>query len=48
VMAYGASSNPASPWYSDQAAMFARGELKSVAFSEAEIAAGLVRRYRPR
>jgi acyl-homoserine-lactone acylase len=47
VMAYGASSNPTSPWYSDQAAMYARGELKPVAFSEAEISASLVRRYRP-
>jgi acyl-homoserine-lactone acylase len=47
VMAYGASSNPESPWYSDQAAMYARGELKPVAFSEDEIAASLVRRYRP-
>jgi acyl-homoserine-lactone acylase len=47
VMAYGASSNPESPWYSDQAAMYARGELKPVAFSEAEIAAQLVRSYRP-
>lgn len=47
VMAYGASSNPESPWYSDQAAMYARGEMKPVAFSEADIAAQLVRRYRP-
>ena len=47
VLAYGESSRPDSPWYSDQAAMFARGELKAVAFSEAEIARQLVRRYRP-
>jgi acyl-homoserine-lactone acylase len=47
IMAYGASSNPDSPWYDDQAAMYARGELKPVAFSEAEIAAQLVRSYRP-
>ena len=47
IMAYGASSDPDSPWYDDQAAMFARGELKPVAFSEAEIAAQLVRAYRP-
>lgn len=48
IMAYGASSNPESPWYSDQAAMYARGELKAVAFSEAEIERDLVKRYRPR
>ena len=47
VLAYGQSSRPDSPWYSDQAAMFARGELKKVAFSEGEIAGQLVRRYRP-
>jgi acyl-homoserine-lactone acylase len=47
IMAYGASSNPDSPHYADQAAMYARGELKPVAFGEAEIAAQLVRRYRP-
>jgi acyl-homoserine-lactone acylase len=47
IMAYGASSLPDSPWFSDQAAMYARGELKPVAFSEAEIASQLVRRYRP-
>lgn len=47
VLAYGESSRPDSPWYSDQAAMFARGEMKVVAFSEAEIARQLVRSYRP-
>ncbi|MCA9722886.1 MAG: penicillin acylase family protein, partial [Gemmatimonadetes bacterium] len=47
VLAYGESSIATSPWYSDQAAMYARGELKPVAFSEAEIAAQLVRAYRP-
>lgn len=47
IMAYGASSQPDSPWYDDQAAMYARGELKPVAFSEADIAAQLVRAYRP-
>ena len=47
VLAYGESSRPDSPWFSDQAAMYARGELKEVAFSEGEIARGLVRKYRP-
>jgi acyl-homoserine-lactone acylase len=47
VLAYGQSSRPNSPYFSDQAAMFARGELKRVAFTEGDIARGLVRRYRP-
>jgi acyl-homoserine-lactone acylase len=47
VLAYGQSARPESPYHSDQAAMFARGELKQVAFTEEEIAAQLVARYRP-
>jgi acyl-homoserine-lactone acylase len=47
VLAYGQSDDPASPHFADQAEMFARGELKRVAFSEREIARDLVRRYRP-
>jgi acyl-homoserine-lactone acylase len=47
VLAYGQSDDPDSPHFADQAAMFARGELKRVAFTEAEIARDLVRRYRP-
>jgi acyl-homoserine-lactone acylase len=47
VLAYGQSDDPASPHFADQAALFARGELKPVAFTEAEIAETLVRRYRP-
>lgn len=47
VLAYGQSNDPKSPYYSDQAALFARGELKPVAFTEAEIEEQLVRRYRP-
>ena len=47
VLAYGQSDDPASPHFADQAAMFARGELKRVAFTEAEIARDLERRYRP-
>jgi acyl-homoserine-lactone acylase len=47
VLAYGESSRPESPHHADQAAMFARGELKRVAFTEADIARDLVRRYRP-
>ena len=47
VLAYGESDDDASGHHTDQAAMFARGELKRVAFSEREIASQLVRRYRP-
>ena len=47
VLAYGESSNPDSPHHTDQAEMFTRGELKRVAFTEEEIAAQLIRSYRP-
>lgn len=47
ILSYGESNNPASPYFADQAAMFARGEMKPVAFTEADIAAATVRRYRP-
>ncbi len=47
VLAYGQSSREDSPHRTDQLAMFARGELKRVAFTEAEIARDLVRAYRP-
>ena len=47
ILAYGESDDPASPHHTDQTAMFARGELKRVAFSEREIASQLVRHYRP-
>ncbi len=47
VLAYGESPRDDSPFHSDQAEMFARGELKSVAWSDADIARQTVRRYRP-
>jgi acyl-homoserine-lactone acylase len=47
VLEYGESEDPASPHATDQAAMFGRGELKHVAFTEREIRSQLVRRYRP-
>ena len=47
VLAYGESPRPDSPFFSDQAAMFARGELKRVAWAEADIAAQTIRRYHP-
>ena len=45
ILSYGDSDAP--PHHTDQAALFARGELKPVAFTEADIARQLVRRYRP-
>ena len=47
VLAYGESPRPDSPFFSDQAAMFARGELKRVAWTQAEIDAQAIRRYHP-
>jgi acyl-homoserine-lactone acylase len=47
ILAYGQSDDPASPQFADQAPLFARGELKRVAFTERAIARDLVRRYRP-
>jgi acyl-homoserine-lactone acylase len=47
VLAYGESAREDSPHHSDQAAMFARGELKRVAFTARDVEAATVRRYRP-
>jgi acyl-homoserine-lactone acylase len=47
VLAYGESSDDASPWHSDQAAMFARGELKPVAWLPADVEKQTIKRYRP-
>ncbi len=47
VLAYGESARPESPWHADQAAMFARGELKPVAFTAADVDRQAVLRYRP-
>ncbi len=47
VLAYGQSPNPDSPHYDDQASMFARGEMKRVAWTEADIQQTTIRRYRP-
>lgn len=47
VLGYGQSAKPASPWHADQAAMFARGELKPVRFNAAEVERHAVKRYRP-
>ena len=47
ALAYGQSPRPESPWFSDQAAMFARGELKPVAYEAKDVDAQVVVRYRP-
>ena len=47
VLAYGESAREDSPHHSDQAEMFARGEMKRVAFTERDIEAQTIRRYRP-
>lgn len=47
VLGYGQSARPESPFYGDQAEMFARGEMKRVAFTERDIEAQTIRRYRP-
>ncbi len=47
VLAYGQSARTDSPHHADQAAMFARGEMKRVVFTEADIKRETVRQYRP-
>jgi acyl-homoserine-lactone acylase len=47
VLAYGQSPKPDSPWHADQAAMFARGEMKKVAFTARDVDAQALVRYRP-
>jgi acyl-homoserine-lactone acylase len=47
VLAYGQSARADSPFHSDQAAMFARGEMKPVAFTHRAVDGQAIRRYRP-
>ena len=47
VLVFGQTGDSSSVHFDDQAEMFARGEMKPVAFTEAQIEADLVRRYRP-
>jgi acyl-homoserine-lactone acylase len=47
VLAYGQSNKPGHPHNGDQGRVFARGEYKRVAFTEADIEAQVIRRYRP-
>lgn len=47
ILAYGQSTDPASPHHADQAAMFARGELKPVRFTAKDVVAHTIRQYVP-
>jgi len=47
VLAYGQSTDPASPYHDDQAAMFARGEMKPVWFLAKDVLAHAIRTYSP-
>jgi acyl-homoserine-lactone acylase len=47
VLAYGESPKPESPWHASQAEMFAKGEMKKVAFTPKDVDASAVARYRP-
>lgn len=47
VLAYGQSSKEDSPHHTDQAELFARNQMKKVAFTEDEIREQLLRQYRP-
>ena len=47
VLAYGQSGRADSPHHDDQAAMFAEGRIKPVAFTPEDIERRLIRRYRP-
>jgi len=47
ILAGGESGDPASPHFSDQAEMYARGEFKDVLFYKEDIEKNLERKYRP-
>jgi acyl-homoserine-lactone acylase len=47
VLAYGESPRADSPYFSDQAEMFAKGQLKPVAWLEKDVEAQTIKRYRP-
>ena len=47
ILAYGESSRRESPWFADQAEMFAKGELKKVAFTATDVERQAIVRYRP-
>jgi acyl-homoserine-lactone acylase len=47
ILAGGESGDPTSPHFTDQAAMYARGELKDVLYTKDDIERNLERKYRP-
>jgi acyl-homoserine-lactone acylase len=47
ILAYGNSNRPESPYYYDQAELFADNKMKPVAFTEEDIQRDLVRSYKP-
>jgi acyl-homoserine-lactone acylase len=47
ILAYGQSASEASPHHADQAALFARGVMKPVAYTRADVESQAERRYRP-
>lgn len=47
VLGYGQSTDPESPWHANQAEMFAANRMKPVLWSERDIQAATVQRYRP-
>jgi acyl-homoserine-lactone acylase len=47
VLAYGQTTREDSPHHADQAAMFARGQMKAIAFTDDDIERNTIRRYRP-
>ncbi|MGW8266141.1 MAG: penicillin acylase family protein [Longimicrobiales bacterium] len=47
ILAYGNSNREDSPYFYDQAELFADNRMKKVAFTEEDILGDLVRRYRP-
>ncbi len=47
ILGYGQSTREDSPHHADQAALFARGEMKSVAYTRESVERRAIRRYRP-
>jgi acyl-homoserine-lactone acylase len=47
VLGYSESQRDGSPWLGDQAELFAKGQLKKVAFLQADVEAQAIKRYRP-
>ncbi len=47
MLANGQSSKETSPHFDDQAAMFARQEMKQIAWTDADIRRTALRSYRP-